>query len=151
MSGPDPGCAKTPALNLLVESSSQFEQSENQKCWRGLSEEGNRENGSTLSWLAHVFTWPGPKAAVRFHRHQCWPVPRCLATAPSTMHYLDRPHRPSFGAIGWVRIRSPKCAKHRQHSLGIDKAAESTMLRELSGAPDLCELIEPDSVFSAIG
>jgi hypothetical protein len=76
-------------------------------------------------------------------------VPRCLATAPSTMHYLDRLHRPSFGAIGWVRIRSPKCAKHRQHSLGIDKAAESTMLRELSGAPDLGELIEPGSVFSA--
>ena len=68
-------------------------------------------------------------------------------TTPSTMHYLDRLHRPSFGAIRWVRIRSPKCAKHRQHSLGIDKAAESTMLRELSGAPDLGELIKPGSVF----
>jgi hypothetical protein len=63
----------------------------------------------------------------------------------SIMHYLDRVHRPSFGAI-----RSPKCAKQRQHSLGIDKAAESTMVRELSGAPDLGELIEPGSVFSAI-
>jgi hypothetical protein len=44
---------------LRVESSSQFGQSENQKCWQRLSEEGNRENGSTLSWLAHVFAQPG--------------------------------------------------------------------------------------------
>jgi hypothetical protein len=65
-----PGCAKTGALNLLVESSSQFGQSENQKCWRRLSEEGNRENGSTLSGLAHVFTRPGPKAAIP--RKQGW-------------------------------------------------------------------------------
>src|SRR6516162_2952323 len=55
----DRGCAKTRAFNLRVESSSQFGQSENQKCWRRLSEEGNRENSSTLSWLAHVFTRPG--------------------------------------------------------------------------------------------
>src|SRR5215469_18273233 len=32
------GCAKTPAFNLRVESSSKFGQSENQKCWRRLSE-----------------------------------------------------------------------------------------------------------------
>src|SRR6516162_415624 len=56
----DRGCAKTRAFNLRVESSSQFGQSENQKCWRRLSEEGNRENSSTLSWLAHVFTQAGP-------------------------------------------------------------------------------------------
>ena len=62
---PDPGCAKIRAFNSLVESSSQFGQSETQKCWRRLSDEGNRENRSTLSWLAHVFTRPGPKAAVR--------------------------------------------------------------------------------------
>jgi hypothetical protein len=42
---------------------------------------------------------------------------------------------PSFGPIGWVRIRSAKRAKLYQHSLGIDRAAESAMLRELSGAP----------------
>ena len=47
-------CAKTRAFNLLVESSSQFGQSEKQKCWRRLSEEGNRETGSTISWLAQV-------------------------------------------------------------------------------------------------
>ena len=41
-------CAKTRAFNLLVESSSLFGQSENQKCWRRLSEEGYRETGSTL-------------------------------------------------------------------------------------------------------
>ena len=63
--GVDPGCAKTRAFSLLVESSSQFGQSENEKCWRRLSEEGNRENGSTLSWLAHVFTRPGPTADLR--------------------------------------------------------------------------------------
>ena len=54
------GCAKTCAFNLRVESSSQFGQSENQKCWLQPSEEGNRENGSTRSWLAHVFTRAGP-------------------------------------------------------------------------------------------
>src|SRR5215813_4386153 len=37
-----------------------FGQSENQKFWRRLFEEANRENCSTLSWLAHVFTRPGP-------------------------------------------------------------------------------------------
>jgi hypothetical protein len=50
---------------LGVESSSRFGQSENQKFWRRLFEEGNRENGSTLSWLAHVFAQPGPIPAVR--------------------------------------------------------------------------------------
>src|SRR6516165_8515516 len=60
----DRGCAKTRAFNLRVESSSQFGQSENQKCWRRLSEEGNRENSSTLSWLAHVFTRPGSTPAL---------------------------------------------------------------------------------------
>ena len=52
-----PGCVKTRAFNLLVERSSQ-------NCWRRLSEEGNRETGSTLSWLAHVFTRPGSKAVL---------------------------------------------------------------------------------------
>jgi hypothetical protein len=45
---------------LRVESSSRFGQYENQKFWRRLSEEGNRENASTPSWLVHVFTRPGP-------------------------------------------------------------------------------------------
>ena len=56
----DPGCAKIRAFNSLVESSSRFGQSETPKCWRRLSDEGNRENCSRLSWLAHVFTRPGP-------------------------------------------------------------------------------------------
>jgi hypothetical protein len=64
----DRDCAKTPAFNLGVESSSRFGQSENQKFWRRLSEEGNRENDFTLSWLAHVFTRSGPKAVVRRSR-----------------------------------------------------------------------------------
>src|SRR5215831_18170040 len=42
-----------------------FGQSENQKFWQRLFEEANRENCSTLSWLAHVFTRPGPEAAIR--------------------------------------------------------------------------------------
>src|SRR5262244_1410261 len=50
------GCAKTPAFDLRVESSTQFGQSEDQKLWRRLYEEGNRENDFTLSRLAHVFT-----------------------------------------------------------------------------------------------
>ena len=41
-----------------------FGQSENQKFWRRLFEEANRENCSTLSWLAHVFTRPGPTPAI---------------------------------------------------------------------------------------
>ena len=53
-----PGFAKTRAFNLLVESSSQFGQSE-KKVLATASEEGNREAGSTLSWLAHIFTRPG--------------------------------------------------------------------------------------------
>src|ERR1700746_2292408 len=57
-------CAKTPAFNLRVESSSRFGQSENQKYWRRLLEEANRENGSTLSWPAHVFTRPGPISVI---------------------------------------------------------------------------------------
>ena len=73
--GDDPGCAKTRAFNLLVESCSQFGQSKNQKCWRRLSEEGNRETGSTLSWLAHIFTRPGPKGDVeRNNRTTASPV-----------------------------------------------------------------------------
>jgi hypothetical protein len=59
------GCAKTPAFNLRVESSSRFGQSKNQKFWRRLFEEGNRENGSTLSWLAHVFTRPAPTSTAQ--------------------------------------------------------------------------------------
>ena len=79
--GNDPGRAKTRAYNLLIESSSQFGQSENQKCWRRLSEEGNRETGSTLSWLAHVFTRPGPIAAA-------WVVPWLRALLPHCRHWL---------------------------------------------------------------
>src|SRR5215813_6802368 len=45
-----------------------FGQSENQKFWQRLFEEANRENCSTLSWLAHVFTRPGPTPAVRNSR-----------------------------------------------------------------------------------
>jgi hypothetical protein len=71
-----PARVKTRAFVLLVEGSSQFGQSENQKCWRRLSEEGNRETGSTLSWLAHIFTQPGSRAALRT-RYQAyvWTTP----------------------------------------------------------------------------
>jgi hypothetical protein len=69
MTGKGPGCAKTRAFNLLVKSSSQFGQSENQKCWRRLPEEGNRETGSTLSWLAHVF--PRARANLAARSRSC--------------------------------------------------------------------------------
>src|SRR6516165_6304775 len=59
------GCVKTPAFDLRVESSSRFLQSETQKFWRRLSEEGNRENDPTVSSLAHVFTRPGTIGSAR--------------------------------------------------------------------------------------
>jgi hypothetical protein len=74
----DPGCAKTRAFNLRVESSSQFGLSENQRCWRRLSEEGNKENGSTLSWLVHVFTRPGPFGGIRTRYWVKFCVPKSL-------------------------------------------------------------------------
>jgi hypothetical protein len=83
----DPGCAKTRAFNLLVESSSQFGQSENQKCWRRLSEEDDREDGSTLSWLAHVFTRPGPFADVRPSPLSANPD-SCIAANKSLFNHL---------------------------------------------------------------
>src|SRR5215510_10682162 len=58
------GCAKTPTFNLRVENPSRFSQSENQKCWRRLSEEANRENVFAFTRLAHVFPQPGPNAII---------------------------------------------------------------------------------------
>jgi hypothetical protein len=55
----DRDCVKTPEFNLRAENPSRFSQSENQQCWRRLSEEANRENRSTFSRLAHVFPHPG--------------------------------------------------------------------------------------------
>jgi hypothetical protein len=71
----DRGCAKTPAFNLRVEIG-------NQKCWRGLSEEGNRENYSTLSWVAHVFPRPGPKAALDRPGHELAPTEMGIFVGP---------------------------------------------------------------------
>ena len=67
-------CAKTLAFNLRVESSSRFGQSENQKCWRRLSEEGNRENGSTVTWLAHVSHGLDPERSIVASAHHPPPV-----------------------------------------------------------------------------
>jgi len=64
------GCAKTPAFNLRVENPSRFSQSENQKCWRRLSEEANRENRSALTRLAHVFPQPGPYCVAELYALQ---------------------------------------------------------------------------------
>jgi hypothetical protein len=41
------------------------------------------------------------------------------------MHYLDKPHRPSLGAIEWVRIRSAKRSKLGQNSTGVDTGKEA--------------------------
>jgi hypothetical protein len=83
------GCAKTRAFNFLVESSSQFGQSENQKCWRRLSE-GNRETGSTLSWLAHVFTQPA-RFLTAWH---CSSVQRLMRCISYVQNETARPRRP---------------------------------------------------------
>jgi hypothetical protein len=103
--GFDPGCAKTRAFNLCVESSSQFGQSENQSAGDGLSEEANRENGSTLSWLAHVSTRPGPIAAVR--AYPAWCQNRSLA------HRLIRsPRHRQQAALGYFNCLDLRGVAH---------------------------------------
>src|SRR5438876_8774231 len=51
-------------FNLRVETPSRFRKFENQKCLRLLLREDDRENNSAHSWLVHVFTQPGSKAAL---------------------------------------------------------------------------------------
>src|SRR6478672_8580257 len=58
------GRVKTPTFNLRVEIPSRFRKFENQKCLRPLLREDDRENNSAHSWLLHVFTQPGSKAAL---------------------------------------------------------------------------------------
>src|SRR5262245_51315082 len=58
-------CENSP-FNLRVESSSHLVNLKTKKFSRRLFEESNRENCSTLSWLANVFTRPGPIAVVQF-------------------------------------------------------------------------------------
>src|SRR6266436_5627663 len=58
------GRVKTPTFNLRVEIPSRFRRFENQKCLRPLLREDDRENNSAHSWLVHVFTQPGSKAAL---------------------------------------------------------------------------------------
>src|SRR5258707_10445414 len=64
MSGQGLGCVKTPTFNLRVEIPSRFRKFENQKCLRPPLREDDRENNSALTWLVHVFTQPGSKAAL---------------------------------------------------------------------------------------
>jgi hypothetical protein len=64
-------------FNLRVGSSFQFGQSENQNAGDELSEERNRQNGSTLSWLAHVFTRSAPIGVAR-----CRTKDLCIVAAP---------------------------------------------------------------------
>src|SRR6266403_4621596 len=64
MSGSGLGRVKTPTFNLPVEIPSRFRKFENQKCLRPLLREDDRENNSAHSWLVHVFTQPGSKAAL---------------------------------------------------------------------------------------
>src|SRR6266446_2537677 len=58
------GRVKTPTFNLRAEIPSRFRKFENQKCLRPLLREDDRENDSAHSWLVHVFTQPGSKAAL---------------------------------------------------------------------------------------
>src|SRR6516162_347995 len=85
-----PGSAKTRAFNLLVESSSQFSQSKNQTCRRRLSEEGNRENGSTLSLLAHVFTRSGSNLAARSRSQERPETAHCCLCPAATFDRICR-------------------------------------------------------------
>ena len=50
------------------------------------------------------------------------------------MHYPDKLHRPSIGAIGWVRIQSAKSAKVGQNSTGVDTPAERSASMPFDGA-----------------
>jgi hypothetical protein len=84
------GCAKTPAFILRVESPSRFRQSENQKCWWRLSAEGNKENESPHSWLAHVFTQPGPFAVIR----RSTPIGSCAWFADLASSHLEVENAP---------------------------------------------------------
>src|SRR6266403_4642677 len=63
-SGMGLGRVKTPTFNLRVETPSRFRKFENQKCLRPLLREDDRENNSAHSWLVHVFTQRGSKAAL---------------------------------------------------------------------------------------
>jgi hypothetical protein len=76
-----PGCTKTRAFNLRAESSSQFGQSENQKCWRRLSEEGNREK-----------RFYGYVARVRFHA--AWVKGGCCRQADAAAGLPPAPEMP---------------------------------------------------------
>src|SRR5258707_8000397 len=58
------GRVKTPTFNLRVEIPSRFRKFESQKCLRPPLREDDRENNSAHSWLVHVFTQPGSKAAL---------------------------------------------------------------------------------------
>src|SRR5258707_15266558 len=64
MSASGLGRVKTPTFNLPVEIPSRLRKFENQKCLRRLLREADRENNSAHSWLVHVFTQPGSKAAL---------------------------------------------------------------------------------------
>src|SRR5437762_6581738 len=64
MSAQGLGRVKTPSFNLRVEIPSRFRKFENQKCLPPLPREDDRENNSAHSWLVHVFTQPGSKAAL---------------------------------------------------------------------------------------
>jgi hypothetical protein len=57
------------------------------------------------------------------------------------MHYLDKLHRPSLGAMRWVRIQSATPTKVGQNSTGVDNLAyvtkdqaETSVLFELISA-----------------
>jgi hypothetical protein len=60
MSAKGLGRVKTPMFNLRAEILSRFHESEDQRRWRLLSGEDNRENNSAHSPRVHVFTRPRP-------------------------------------------------------------------------------------------
>ena len=43
------------------------------------------------------------------------------------MHYLDKPHRPSLRAMGWVGFQSATPTKVGQNSTGVDNGIAQTL------------------------
>src|SRR5438876_5165890 len=70
-------------------------------------------NGMTRSLPRWVHRNP-PRAAPP----DSWRSLRSARVPP--MHYLDKPHRPSLGAIEWVRVRSAKRSRLGRNSTGVD-------------------------------
>jgi len=68
------------------------------------------------------------------------------------MHYLDKLHRPSFGATRRVRIQSAKRSKLGQNSTGVDKfAPDDGLVQSIEGRPPVPPLRTTDALVAELG